>query len=288
MDNNLPPYSEFARVVGVFCRRKVALFGFFIIVLIVFAAIFAPFISPYDPYEPSFKESMQHPSVRHLLGTDQLGRDTFSRIIYGSRTSLYIGISAVLIGSIIGQSLGLIAAYFGGKVNALIMRSIDAVMCIPPILNAMIIAAVLGGGSRNLILALSVAVIPVQTRLMCGQALTIKENDYILAARTKGAGNIRVMLRHILPNAFPPLMVAITIDLGMVILAESGLSFLGVGITPPTAAWGSMVSEGYKFLFTNPMLSFAPGFIIVLTVFAFNMTGDGLRDALDPRLRGAT
>lgn len=231
---------------------------------------------------------MQQPSAKHLLGTDELGRDTLSRIIYGSRTSLTIGIISVLVAAIIGQSLGLIAGYFGGWLYTIVMRVIDAIMCLPPILTALVIAAVLGGGKENLMIALAFALIPVQTRLMCAQTLTVKQNDYILASRTRGAGNLRIMLRHILPNAFPPLLVAITMELGTVILAESGLSFLGIGVTPPTPAWGGMVSEGYQFLFSNPVLSFAPGIVIVLTVFAFNMAGDGLRDALDPRLRGVS
>lgn len=284
----LPPhYSEFKRVITVFFRRKLSAFGFTVIILLILTAIFAPQLAPYEPDRIYLKDKMQHPSNAHVLGTDLLGRDTLSRIIYGARTSLTITIVAVSLGALIGLTLGLIAAYFSGWIYTVIMRLIDALLTLPPILIALVIVAALGGGIRNLIIALAVAVIPVQARLMCAQALTIKQNDYILAGQVKGAGNLRIMLRHIVPNAFPPLLVMISIQLGTLILAEASLSFIGIGVEPPTATWGGMVSDGYKYLFSNPELSFAPGLAIMLVVFAFQMIGDGLRDALDPRLRGA-
>jgi ABC-type dipeptide/oligopeptide/nickel transport system permease subunit len=166
------------------------------------------------------------------------------------------------------------------------MRFTDMLMSVPMILNALVIASVLGGGLRNIIIALGVGLIAPQCRMMCGQALSVKQNDYMLAARGTGASDLRMMVRHILPNAFPPLLVMITISLGAVIIAEAGLSFLGMGIEPPGAAWGSMINDGNKFLLTNPVLAFSPGIAIMLVVFGFNMMGDGLRDALDPRLRG--
>jgi len=166
------------------------------------------------------------------------------------------------------------------------MRLIDTLMCFPMILLALLIAALLGGGLKNVIIALSFALMPSYARLMCGQVLSVKTNDYVLAERSIGASNFRIMLRHVLPNCFPPLIVQMTLMLGSTILAEAGLSFLGIGIMPPTPAWGSMVNDGRQYLLTNPILSFAPGLAIMLTVYAFNMIGDGLRDALDPRLRG--
>ena len=281
-----PHLNEYQRVAKTFFGRKLAVIGLVIIVALILTAIFAPWLAPYDPYKMSLGEKLMQPSREHLLGTDSLGRDTLSRIIYGTRTSLAVGIGAVGIAAIIGQFLGLIAAYSGGMVFTIIMRFTDALMAIPMLLNALIISVLLGGGLKNVIIALSVGMISGQCRMMCGQALSIKENDYVLAARASAASGLRIMLRHIFPNAFPPLLVLSTIGLGVAILAEAGLSFLGLGITPPQPAWGSMINDGYKYLLTNPVLSFAPGVAIGLVVFGFNMVGDGLRDSLDPRLRG--
>jgi peptide/nickel transport system permease protein len=281
-----PRYSEFRRIIKVFFGRKLAVIGFAIVVVLILMAIFAPQLAPYDPYNMELSQKLLQPSREHLLGTDALGRDTLSRIIYGSRTSLMVGIIGVGMAALIGQPLGLIAAYFGGAVNAVIMRCVDALMAVPMILNALVIASVLGGGLKNVIIALGIGMIAPQARLMFGQTLTIKQNDYIIAGRAMGAGNLRLMLRHIVPNAFSPLIVLITVEMGTCILAEAGLSFLGMGIAPPGAAWGSMVNAGYKYVLTHPVLSFAPGLAIMLVVFGFNMMGDGLRDALDPRLRG--
>jgi ABC-type dipeptide/oligopeptide/nickel transport system permease subunit len=197
-----------------------------------------------------------------------------------------VGFISVGVASVIGITLGLIAGYFSGIANIVIMRTMDAFMCFPMILLALVIAAVLGGGLHNVIIALSVAIIPGYARVTHGLTLSIIENDYILAERAMGSGNIRTMVGHILPNAFPPLIVLMTMQLGNLILAEAGLSFLGIGIEPPGAAWGAMVNDGYRYLLKNPVLSFAPGLAIMLVVFAFNIVGDGLRDALDPRLRG--
>jgi peptide/nickel transport system permease protein len=270
----------------VFFGRSVVVFGFCVVVLSIITAIFAPLITPYDPIAQNLDNVMAKPSLEHWLGTDTVGRDTLSRIIYGSRTSLTVGIIALGLAATIGMALGLVAGYFGGIVHAVIMRCMDALMTVPMILLALTVSAVLGGGLKNVIIALGVALVPTYARLMCGQAMTIKQNDYVLAQRSLGAGNLRTMLRHVAPNCFPPLIVMMTMQIGITILAEAGLSFLGIGVNPPTAAWGAMVSEGYRFLTINPLLSFAPGLAIMLVVFAFNMIGDGLRDALDPRLRG--
>jgi peptide/nickel transport system permease protein len=207
-------------------------------------------------------------------------------VIYGARTSLLIGIAAVGMSAVIGESMGLLAAHYGGIVYAIIMRFTDMLMSIPMMLNAFVIAAVLGGGIKNVIIALAIGGIAGQCRMMCGMAISIKQNDYMMAGRSIGASDLRMMLRHTLPNAFPPLLVMITMSFGMVILSEAALSFLGIGITAPTVAWGSMINDGYKYLLTNPVMSFAPGLAIMMVVFGFNMMGDGLRDSLDPRLRG--
>jgi peptide/nickel transport system permease protein len=278
--------SEIQRLTKVFFGRKIVVFGLIIILLLIFTAIFANYLAPYDPYKISLGEKLMQPSREHLIGTDYLGRDTLSRLIYGSRASLMVGIVAVGIAGIIGITLGVLAGYFGGLINVFIMRFTDALMTFPMILLALVIAALLGGGLTNIMIALGVGLMPSYARMMCGQTLLVREHDYIVASRAMGASSRRIILRHILPNCFPPLIVMMTMQLGMAILSEAGLSFLGIGIEPPGAAWGSMVNEGYRYLLSNPILSFSPGVAIILVVFSFNMVGDGLRDALDPRLRG--
>jgi ABC-type dipeptide/oligopeptide/nickel transport system permease subunit len=281
-----PRLNEFKRFRRVFLGRGVVIFGLIVLLFFIIITIFAPVLAPYDPYEIDVGNALLQPSRQHLLGTDAVGRDILSRIIFGSRTSLFIGISVVAISTIVGVVLGITAGYYGGWVYTIIMRLIDAYMAFPMIILALMVSSLLGGGIKNVIIALTVAMMPGYARLICGQALHIKENDYILAERSFGASNFRIMFLHIVPNCFSPLIVMVTMMLGSVILAEAGLSFLGVGITPPTAAWGSMVNEGRPYLLTQPALSFAPGIAIMLVVFAFNMVGDGLRDALDPSLRG--
>ncbi len=282
-----PPHiSEWRRFCRVFFQRRMVMFGLFILLIFSFTAFFANWLAPYDPYQQDLNNILLQPSKDHLLGTDAIGRDTLSRLIYGSRTAMIVGFSSMAISASIGITLGIIAGYFGGLINMIIMRLTDVFMPFPMIVLALLIAALLGGGIHNVILALGIATVPVYTRVTCGMALTIKENDYILAEQAMGSGSLRIMVRHILPNAFPPIIVVITLQLGFLILAEASLSFLGIGIEPPGAAWGAMVNEGYRYLMKLPILSFAPGAAIMLVVFAFNMVGDGLRDALDPRLRG--
>jgi peptide/nickel transport system permease protein len=281
-----PAYSEFRRVVRVFFGRKLAVIGLVLIVLLIITAIFAPFIAPFDPFKMDMKQVLNQPSSQHLLGTDSLGRDVLSRIIYGSRVSLLVAIGAIGLATIIGESLGLIAAHFGGVAFNVIMRLTDTLMAVPMLLIALMLASLTGGGLKNVIIALGVGMIPVHCRMMCGQATTVKQNDYILAARAMGMGNLRTMFLQIVPNAFPSLIVVITIGLGTTILAEAGLSFLGVGVLPPSPAWGSMISDGFKYILSSPAMALAPGVAIMLVVFGFNMVGDGLRDALDPKLRG--
>jgi peptide/nickel transport system permease protein len=288
-----PPFEEFParqpewkRVMRVFWKRKLAVVGLALVVLMILVAIFAPLLAPYDPLKTDIVNTLAPPSSAHWLGTDSVGRDALSRVIYGARTSLIIGVCAVFLSAIIGQLLGLVAGYLGGWVYTVIMRLMDAMMAIPMMVLALVISSVLGGGMKNVIIALAIGGIAGQCRMMCAQTLSVKENDYVLAGRTIGVSNWRMMLRHIYPNAFPPCLVMMTISMGAIILAEAGLSFLGAGINPPAAAWGSMIDTGYKYLTSHPALSIAPGVAIALVVFGFNMMGDGLRDALDPRLRG--
>lgn len=282
-----PPVSETRRFIRVFFGRKLIIIGTVIILLLILTAIFAPLIAPYNPYQVNTSASLLNASHAHPLGTDSIGRDTLSRLVYGSRTSLLVGLISVSIAGILGITLGLIAGYFGGITYTIIMRGMDTLMSLPIILLALVITAALGGGIYNLMIALGISISPIYARVACAECLSIKQNEYVLAARAIGVKPINIMLRHILPNGFAALLVMMTMQLGFAILSESSLSFLGLGATPPQAAWGAMVSAGYPFLKSNPLLSFAPGMAIILVVFAFNMVGDGLRDTLDPRLRGS-
>jgi ABC-type dipeptide/oligopeptide/nickel transport system permease subunit len=278
--------NEFRRFVRVLCSRSVVAFGIIAIIAVILAAVFAPFIAPYDPYAQSLDAVLQQPNSKHLLGSDSLGRDTLSRIIFGARITLLVGVGTVLIAASLGTVIGLIAGYFGGWIFTIIMRFTDGIMAVPPLLLALVIAALLGTGVKGVMIAVSFALLPGYIRLICGQVLSIKENEYVMAARSVGVSKTGIMFCHILPNCFSPLIVQMTMMMGLAILIEASLSFLGLGIKPPSAAWGSMVYDGYKYLVMRPILSIAPGLAIMLVVFAFNMVGDGLRDALDPRLRG--
>jgi peptide/nickel transport system permease protein len=282
----LPRVNEFRRFVRVLFSRSVVVFGVIAIVAVILAAILASVIAPYDPDDQVLDRVLQQPNRQHLLGTDSLGRDTLSRIIFGTRITLLVGVGTVIIAASLGTIIGLIAGYFGGWVFTVIMRFTDGIMAIPPLLLALVIAALLGTGVKGVMIAVSFALMPGYIRLICGQVLSVKENEYVMAARSVGVGHIGIMFRHILPNCFSPLIVQMTMMMGLAILIEASLSFLGLGIKPPSAAWGSMVYDGYKYLVMRPILSIAPGLAIMLVVFALNMIGDGLRDTLDPRLRG--
>lgn len=281
-----PRVKEWRRFSRVFLGRKLVVFGLIVIIVFAFVAILAPLIAPYTANTPDLTSTLQGPSFKHLLGTDALGRDTLSRIIYGTQISLEVGLLVVAVACLAGIILGTVAGYYGGWTYSIIMRLIDALMSFPMILLAMVITALMGSGTRNVVIALSVAMMPAFARVMCAQVLSVKTNDYIEACRSIGASNLRIMIRHVTPNCFPPLIVLSTMMLGSVILVEAGLSFLGIGIKPPTPTWGNMINDGRQYLLTLPILSFAPGGALMLLIFAFNMVGDGLRDALDPRLRG--
>ncbi|UCD28139.1 MAG: ABC transporter permease [Planctomycetota bacterium] len=281
-----PQRSEIRRFFRVFLRRGPVTLGVIAMLLFLITSAFGPLFSPYNPYAQDLGNVLSKPSLKHPLGTDSLGRDTLSRLIYGARITLAVGIIAVMIGAVVGSILGLIAGFFGGWINAIIMRLTDALMAVPPLLLALVLAALLGTGIKNVMLAIGFSLMPVFSRLVCGLTLSVRENDYVLAVRAAGAGSVRVMLLHVLPNCLSSLIVQITLTIGGAILIEASLSFLGLGISPPMAAWGSMVYDGYRYLTTYPVLSFAPGLAVMVVVLAFNMVGDGLRDSLDPRLRG--
>lgn len=280
-----PKVPNWRRFVRVFLGRKVVLLSVIVLILLVLTAIFAPLLAPYAPNELYTGGSLAQPSPEHWLGTDALGRDTLSRIVYGARVSMVIGLVVVIISSVIGIFLGLVAGYYR-LVRMPVMRVMDALMALPMVLLTMGIAALLGGGVRNVIISLSVGMLPGYVRVMAGMVMQAKENDYVLALRSVGASHLRILFTHVFPNCLQPFIVLMTMQLGGVVLAEAGLSFLGIGISPPTPAWGSMISDGRQYLLSNPVLSLGPGLVLMILVYCFNMVGDGLRDALDPRLRG--
>jgi peptide/nickel transport system permease protein len=278
--------SRLREFTKVFLSSLPVVIGLLIIFLMIILAIFAPWIAPYDPIHQNLLQTLKSPSAQHLLGTDALGRDLLSRIIYGSRISLIVGLVSTLIAGSVGLALGLISGYIGGWVDNLIMRVMDAMMSIPLIILALFLGGVLGRGLGNIVLSLGIVLIPGYARLTRGQVMSLKQLDFVTAATIGGASRFNIAVKHILPNSLSPNLVLMTMNLGIAILVEAGLSFLGMGINPPTPSWGSMVSEGYRYLRTQPLFSIAPGLFVMVTVWAFNMVGDALRDALDPRLRG--
>ena len=247
----------------------------------------AELIAPYDPNINNLSESLQPPDKNHWLGTDILGRDILSRLIYGSRTALLIAVTSACTAGLSGMFLGLVAGYAGGWLSAVIMRMIDALMCFPMLILALLISLVLGGGIFSVVIALSISSLAIYARLMNGLVLGIKEKDYVIAARSMGANSFRILTKHIFPNALPFMIIQIGVHLGSIILAESGLSFLGVGVKPPDASWGTMIADGYAYLEMNPVMAIAPGFALMMVAFAFNTVGDALRDIYDPRLHNA-
>ncbi len=257
------------------------------VILCSVVAIFAPLIAPYDPLAQDPFDSLAAPSLAHHLGTDQIGRDVLSRLIYGARVSIGIGIGAVLFGAVIGITLGLIAGFFRGVVDEVIMRVVEVLLAFPGLILALGLLAALGQSVTTLIIAIGVFSVPGLARLVRSRVLSVREEDYILAARTLGASNTRIILNHVWPNSMAPVIVQMSIAMGVAVLIEAALSFLGVGVPPPTPSWGAMLQESFEFLSTEPLLSIVPGAAIFLLVLSFNLLGDGLRDALNPSLRGA-
>ena len=257
-----------------------------VVVGFIFMAVFADWITPYDPAAQNLVEKLQTPSASHWLGTDFLGRDVLSRVIYGGRVSMYVSLLSGSFAAVIGIGLGLVAGYVTGIVRRVIMGMTDIILSIPGMVFTLIIAAIMGTGVMSLTLAIGIGMIPTYIRMVNGLVLSLKENDYIVASKLVGRSESKILLKHLLPNAFPSLIVLYTINLGNAIMTESSLSYLGVGINPPTATWGNMVSDAYAYLLQAPWLAMIPGICIIILIISFNVVGDGLRDALDPRLRG--
>ncbi len=265
------------------CREnKLAAVSGVTIVLIALAAIFAPVVAPYDPTAQDLANRLQGMSLQHIFGTDQLGRDVLSRMIYGARISLCIGLFPTLISMILGTILGLMSGYMGKVVDFIIMRLADITMAFPSLLLAMVVMYTLGSGIINIFLALTIVSWAGTARVVRAQTLSLREKEYVEAAKSMGVGSFTIMFRHILPNCLPSLIVLFTLNIPGSILSESSLSFLGIGAQSPMTSWGLMVSECKDYLFTNPVIAIAPGIAILVLAMAFNFLGDGVRDALDP------
>ena len=266
-------------------RNRLALACFAVIAAMVIVAVFAPAISPYDPNEPNLKNKLSGPSGEHWLGTDQLGRDVLSRIIWGARVSLKVGIVAVGVAFVLGTGIGMFGAYFGKWSDEISMRGVDIMLSFPMILLSILIIAFFGSSLLNVMLAIGISLAPRFARLARGLTLSVKELEYIEAARAMGAGRLRICIRHIFPNILTPLMVTATLYISTAILIESSLSYMGLGVQPPDPTWGSIINEGRQVIRIMPWISVFAGLAITITILALNILGDALRDILDPNLR---
>jgi len=286
------PWAErgWAVLLARLVRRRTAVFGLVVVVIVIATAVLAPAVSPFDPLEQDIGQRLREPGWQsaqgriHALGTDHLGRDILARIIYGSRIALVVGLSAVLISGLLGMAVGLIAGYFGGRVDDFLMRLADVQLAFPFILLAIAVIGVLGPSLRNIIIVIGVSSWVVYARVVRGEVLSIREREFVQAAIALGSRDGRILRRHVLPNAFTPWLVVATLDMARVIVIESALSFLGLGVQPPTPTWGGMLADGRVYLSTAWWLATFPGLAILITVLGINLFGDGLRDTLDPRL----
>jgi len=269
-----------------FRRNRAAVVGLALLVLFFLLALAAPLVSPYDPLQNRLVDALQDPSAAHPLGTDHLGRDTLARILYGGRYSLLIGFLAVGLGLIVGVPLGAISGFYGGWVDLVVQRVVDILLSFPGILLALSLVAILGIGLENVIIAVGLGAVPAFVRLVRASTLSIREMAYVEAARCLGATGPLMIWRHVLPNAMAPVIVQATLGLGSTLLTAAGLGFLGLGVQQPTPEWGSMLGEGRQYILSSPNMATFPGLAIFMTVLGFNLAGDGLRDALDPSLRG--
>lgn len=271
------------RAMGKFLRNKAAVLGGFVVVFFVLAAIFAPLLSPYDPLQTSFTAIRQPPSTLHWFGTDELGRDIFTRMLYGARASLMAGVVSVGIAVVIGVPLGLLAGYFGSYIDMIISRFTDALLAIPFLILAIALAAFLGPSLTNAMIAIGLSAVPIFIRITRAQTLSVKAEDYVEGARAIGLPNLLIIIRYVFPNTLPPLIVQASLTIATAIIAEASLSFLGLGQQPPNPSWGAMLNTAKNFMAQAPTMSIFPGAAIFLVVLGFNLLGDGLRDALDPR-----
>lgn len=266
-------------------RNRAAMSGGVVLLLLAAVAFAAPVIAPYGPAEQDYEHALEGFSLAHPFGTDNFGRDVFSRVLYGARISLSVGVLGVILGLTAGGATGLVAGYCGGAVDDVLMRLLDVLLAFPQLLLAIMVITVLGVGDVNVVVAIAIFSLPLFARIVRGQILSLKRLEFALAARASGAGDLRILLVHLLPNILATILVIASLRLGTAILAEATLSYLGLGIRPPAPEWGTMLTDGRQFLQIAPDLAIFPGLAIVVTVLALNLLGDGLRDALDPRLR---
>ena len=270
-----------------FLRRKVSVIAAIILIIFFIVAIIGPFLCTQDPIEQNLKNKYSRPNREHWFGTDNLGRDTFTRMVYGARISLSISFFGVLSGSIVGIFMGVFAGYFGGKVDTIISRSIDILLAFPGLLLAITIVAILGNGIQNTVIAVAIFAIPTIARMVRGIVISIKNSEYIQACRVMGESDIRIIITHIIPNSISQIIVNTTLNFGTAILTASSLSFLGLGVQPPNPEWGAMLSTAREVIRTYPLGVFVPGIAITIVVMSFSLVGDGLRDALDPKLKNS-
>ena len=277
--------SQVVTILKALSRNRMAVLGLVILSILFWTGIFAQVLSPYDFAKQNLADAFQHPSPSHIFGTDEFGRDIFSRVVYGARMSLLVGFVSVGIAVIIGGVLGAIAGYYGRRVDNLIMRFMDVLLAVPQTLLAIAIVAALGTGLMNLMIAVGISSVPTYARIVRASVLTIREEEYIEAARASGTSNTKIIIKHILPNCVAPVIVQVTLGIAGAILTAAGMSFIGLGIQPPNPEWGNMLSSGRDYIRGYAYMTMFPGLAIVITVLSLNLLGDGLRDALDPKLR---
>ena len=283
------PLAYFAaQTFKAFNTNKTSWIGLMIFVLVIVLAIAAPWIAPYDPNDQNIMEKLRAPSAAHWLGTDSFGRDTLSRILYGSRISLVIGIASTLLAMIIGSAIGMFAGWYGGRADTVTMQAMDVLLAFPSLILGLILVAMLGPSTHNIIIAIALTSIPPFARIARAPTIAIKEREFVMAGRALGYTDTRIVVVHILPNILPEILVMASLWLANAIRTEASLAFVGLGVKPPTATWGGMIREGFENILDSYALALAPSIAILVVIFALNLLGDGLRDAIDPKLKGET
>jgi peptide/nickel transport system permease protein len=275
-----------SQTIKAFNTNKTSWFGLVLFLIVVIAAVLAPLIAPHDPLEQNVLNRLKPPSATYVFGTDYFGRDIFSRLVYGAQISLVIGVVSTLVALVIGSMIGILAGYYGGRLDVIVMQAMDVLLAFPSLILGLLIVAMLGPSMTNIVAAIAVTSIPQFARIARAPTISVKEREYIEACRSLGYSDARIMALHILPNIFPEILVMASLWLATAIRTEASLAFVGLGVKPPTPTWGGMIREGFENILDSPWLAIVPGVAILVVVFALNLLGDGLRDAVDPKLRG--